>query len=130
MNPDLEKNLVRLRRVSKDLRRGTLSEVDKEWLADCLWKIYEGLPPINVLGIEAGAGQRRAVIDQNHQVDIAMHLVAGLYDKEMGGELSLSEAIEIAAKIHGMKTDTLTRYWHDSDNADLRSVFRNQETYD
>jgi len=130
MNPDLERNLIHLRRVSKDLRRGTLSEVDKEWLADCLWKIYEGLHPINVLGIDAGAGQRRAVIDQNYQVDIAMHLVAGLCDKEMGGGMSLKQAIETAARVSGIKPDTLTRYWHDPDNAHLISVFRDQETYD
>ena len=130
MNPDLEKNLTRLRKVSKDLKRGTLSELDKEWLADCLWKIYEGMKPELVLGIEAGRGQRRETIDQNHQADLAMHLVAGLIDKEFGGELPLNQAIQLAARVYGIKTETLTRYWHDPRKAHLRSVVRNQETYD
>jgi hypothetical protein len=130
MNPDLERNLTRLRRVSKDLRRNTLSDLDKKWLADCLWKIYEGMPPIAVLGLEAGAGQRRAMIEQNHQTNLAMHLVAGLCDKEMGGGMSLTQAIETAARVSGIKPDTLTRYWYDPENVHLRSVFRDQQTYD
>jgi len=130
MNPDLEKNLTRLRKVSKDLKRGTLSELDKEWLADCLWKIYEGAKPELVLGIEAGRGQRRGAIDQNHQIDHAMHFVAGLIDKEMGAGLRLNEAIKMAAKFFIVKPATLTRYWHDPTKAHLRSVVRNQETYD
>jgi hypothetical protein len=130
MNRDLEKNLVRLRKISKDLLRETLTDVDRKWLADCLWKIYEGLDPVVVLGIEAGRGQRREVISRNHDKDLAMHLVSGLQSIEFEDGISLEEAFRIAGKIYGLEPRTLKRYWNDPANAHLRSEFRDHKTYD
>ena len=130
MNRDLEKNLVRLRKISKDLLRETLNDKDREWLADCLWKIYEGLDPVVVLGIEAGRGQRREVISRNHDKDLAMHTVAGLESNEFEEGISLEEAFQIAGKIYDFEPRTLKRYWNDPANAHLRSVWRDHKTYD
>jgi hypothetical protein len=130
MNPDLEKNLIRLRKLSNDLSKNKLSDVEREWLASALRKIYEGADPIEVLGIQAGKGQRRENVDKNHDIDLAMHLVAGLNDKELGGEKTLKESIEFAAKLYGFEIETLTRYWNDKNKKIMQSVIRDGSTYD
>jgi hypothetical protein len=130
MNPDLEKNLVRLRKLSNDLSKNKLSDVEREWLASALRKIYEGADPIEVLGIQAGKGQRRENVDKNHDIDLAMHLVAGLNDKELGGEKTLKESIEFVAKLYGFEIETLTRYWNDKNKKTMQSVIRDDTTYD
>ena len=130
MNPDLEKNLIRLRRISNDLHRNTLSDEDRKWLSQAIFKIYEGIDPYLVLEIEAGRGQRRENTYQNHTIDLAMHLVACLIDTELGGGKTPAEAIEIAAKHFGFKVETLSRYWYDKDNKPMQSVVRDERTYD
>jgi hypothetical protein len=130
MNPDLEKKLIRLRRISNDLYRNTLGDDDREWLSGAIYKIYKGDDPYEIFEIQAGQGQRRENIHRKHVVDLATHLVAGLHDKQFGGGKTLQEAIEIAADAFGMEVDTLKRYWNDSQNKDLRSVFRDESTYD
>ena len=130
MNPDLEKNLIRLRKLSNELSKNKLSDVEREWLASALRKIYEGADPIEVLGIQAGKGQRRENVDKNHDIDLAMHLVAGLNDKELGGEKTLKESIEIVAKLYGFEIETLTRYWNDKNKKTMQSVIRDDSTYD
>ena len=96
----------------------------------CLWKIYEGLDPVVVLGIEAGRGQRREVISRNYDKDLAMHYVAGLQRNDFEDGISLEEAFRIAGKIYGLEPRTLKRYWNDPANAHLRSEFRDHKTYD
>ena len=130
MNPDFEKNLIRLRRISNDLYRNTLGEEDRKWLSQAIFKIYEGIDPHLVLEIEAGKGQRREVVHQNHTVDLAMHLVACLIDKECGGEKTSKEAIKIASTHFGFKYETLARHWYDKNNKAMQSVTRDQKTYD
>lgn len=130
MNPDLEKNLIRLRKLSNELSKNKLSDVEREWLASALRKIYEGADPIEVLGIQAGKGQRRENVDKNHDIDLAMHLVAGLNDKELGGEKTLKESIEIVAELYGFQIETLTRYWNDKNKKTMQSVIRDDSTYD
>ena len=130
MIPDLEKNLIRLRRISNDLHRNTLGDDDREWLSGAIYKIYKGDDPYEIFEIQAGQGQRRENIHRNHNVDIAMHLVACLIDKQDEDEKTLTEAIEIIAPKFGLEVDTLKRYWNDSQNKDLRSVFRDESTYD
>ncbi len=130
MNPDLEKNLIRLRKLSNELSKNKLSDVEREWLASALRKIYEGADPIEVLGIQAGKGQRRENVDKNHDIDLAMHLVAGLNDKELGGEKTLKESIEIVAKLYGFEIETLTRYWNDKNKKPMQSIIRDDSTYD
>jgi len=130
MNSDLEKNLIRLRRISNDLRRNTLSDEDRKWLSQAIFKIYEGIDPHVVLEIEAGRGQRRENTQARHTIDLAMHLVAGLRDKELGAGKTLAEAIEIAANQFGFEIDTLSRYWHDKDKKLMQSVVRDERTYD
>lgn len=130
MNPELEKNLIRLRRISNDLRRNTLSDEDRKWLSQVIFKIYEGIDPHVVLEIEAGRGQRRENTHAKHTIDLAMHLVAGLRDKEWGAGKTLTEAIQIAANIFGLEVHTLSRYWYDKDNKPMQSVVRDERTYD
>ena len=130
MNPDLEKNLIRLRRISNDLSRNSLGDEEREWLSKAIYKIYQGDDPYEIFEIEAGRGQRRENTHRNHVVDLATHLVAGLHDKQLGGGKTLQESIEIAANTFGLEVDTLKRYWNDSQNKDLRSVFRDESTYD
>ena len=130
MNPDLEKNLIRLRRVSNDLHRNTLSDEDRKWLSQVMFKIYEGIDPYLVLEIEAGRGQRRENTHARHTLDIAMHLVAGLRDKELGAGKTLTEAIKIAANQFGLEVATLSRYCHEKDNKPMQSVVRDEHTYD
>lgn len=130
MNPKLNENLVCLRKISVALSRRSLTNKDRVWLAGALWKIYEGIDPNVVFGIEAGRGQRREVAYRNHYTDLALHLVAGLCDKELGGGKSLDEALQIAAEAFGLNVETLRRYWDDPKNKNLRSVTRNGETYD
>jgi hypothetical protein len=130
MNRNLDKNLIRLRRISNDLYRNTLGDEDREWLRQALFKIYEGIDPYLVLEIEAGRGQRRENTHSKHTVDLAMHLVACLRDKDMGAGKTLKEAVEIAAKNFGLEVDTLTRYWNDKNNKAMQSVTRDQSTYD
>ena len=43
MNSDLEKKLIRLRRISNDLYRNTLGDEDRNWLSQAIFKIYEGI---------------------------------------------------------------------------------------
>jgi hypothetical protein len=130
MNPDFEKNLIRLRRISNDLYRNTLGEEDRKWLSQAIFKIYEGIDPYLVLEIEADKGQRREVVHQNHTIDLAMHLVACLIDKEYGGEKTSKEAIEIASTRFGLKYETLARHWYDKNNKAMQSVIRDEKTYD
>jgi hypothetical protein len=130
MNPDLDKNLTRLRRISNDLHRNTLSDEDRKWLSQAIFKIYEGIDPYLVLEIEAGKGQRRENTHAKHTIDLAMHLVAGLNDKELGAGKTLTEAIEIAANQFGLEINTLSRYWYDKNNKHMQSVVRDERTYD
>ena len=130
MNSDLEKNLIRLRRISSGLCRNTLTKEEREWLSEAIYKIYQGADPYEIFEIQAGQGQKRENIHRKHVVDLATHLVAGLYDKQLGGGKTLQESIEIAADTFGLGVDTLKRYWNDSQNKDLRSVFRDESTYD
>ena len=130
MNPDLEKNLIRLRRISNDLYRNTLSDEDRKWLSQVIFKIYEGIDPYLVLEIEAGKGQRREVVHQNHNVDLAMHLVACLIDSDHGGGKTPTEAIKFVANRFGIKIETLSRYWYEKKNKSMQSVMRYGTTYD
>ena len=130
MNSDLEKKLIRLRRISNDLYRNTLGDEDRNWLSQAIFKIYEGIDPYLVLEIEAGKGQRREVVHQNHTVDLAMHLVACLIDKEGGGEKTPTEAIKFVANRFGIKIETLSRYWYEKKNKSMQSVMRDESTYD
>jgi hypothetical protein len=130
MNPDLDKNLSRLRRISNDLYRNTLSDEDRKWLSQAIFKVYEGIDPYLVLEIEANRGQRRENTHARHNIDLAMHLVAGLHDKEFGVGKTLTEAIEIAASQFGLEIKTLSRYWYDKDNKPMQSVVRDESTYD
>ncbi len=130
MNSDLEKNLIRLRRISNDLYRNTLSDEDRKWLSQAIFKIYEGIDPYLVLEITAGRGQRRENTHQNHNIDLALHLVACLIDTDLGGGKTQTEAIEIAATHFGFKAETLSRYWYDKDNKPMQSVMRDGRTYD
>jgi hypothetical protein len=130
MNSDLEKNLIRLRRISNDLFRNSLGDAEREWLSKAIYKIYQGDDPYEVFEIEAGRGQRRENTHRNHLVDLAMHLAAGLHDKQFGGGKTLQESIEIAADTFGLEVDTLKRYWNDNQNKYLRSVNRDGDTYD
>lgn len=130
MNPDLEKNLIRLRRISNDLHRNTLSDEDRKWLSQVMFKIYEGTDPYLVLEIEAGRGQRRENTHARHTLDLAMHLVAGLRDNELGAGKTLTEAIKIAANQFGFEVETLTRYWNDRQNRTMQSIYRDSSTYD
>ncbi len=129
MNSDLEKNLTRLRRFSNDLYRNTLSEEDRKWLSQAIFKIYEGIEPYLVLEIEAGQGQRRQAVHQNHNVDLAMHLVACLIDTDYGGCMTLTEAIKFVANRFEIKIKTLSRYWYDKKNKSMQSVIRDESTY-
>ena len=52
MNPDLEKNLIRLRPISSDLKRNTVCDEDRIWLAEALYKIYEGADAILITNDE------------------------------------------------------------------------------
>ncbi len=130
MNPDLEKNLIRLRRISNDLDRDTLNDHDCKWLSQVIFKIYEGIDPYLVLEIEAGRGQRRENTHARHTIDLAMHLVAGFHDKEFGAGKTLTESIEIAANLFGLEIKTLSRYWYDKDHKPMKSVVRDESTYD
>ena len=130
MNPDLEKNLIRLRRISNDLYRNTLSDEDRKWLSQVIFKIYEGIDPYLVLEIEAGKGHRREVVHQNHNVDLAMHLVACLIDSDHGGGKTPTEAIKFVANRFGIKIETLSRYWYEKKNKSMQSVMRYGTTYD
>jgi hypothetical protein len=130
MNSELEKNLIRLRRLSSGLYKNTLTKEEREWLSEAIYKIYQGADPNEIFELQAGQGQRRENIHRKHVVDLATHLVAGLHDKQLGGGKTLQEAIEIAADTFGMEVDTLKRYWNDSQNKDLQSVFRDESTYD
>lgn len=130
MNPDLKKNLIRLRKLSNDLSKNKLGDLDREYLASALRKIYEGDDPIEVFEIQAGKGQRRENIDKNHTIDLAMHLVAGLHDEELGGGKTLKESIEIVARLYGFEIETLTRYWNDKNKKRMQSIIRDDSTYD
>jgi hypothetical protein len=130
MNSDLEKNLIRLRRISNDLHRNTLGDDDREWLSEAIYKIYKGDDPYEIFEIQAGQGQRRENIHRKHVVDLASHLVAGLHDKQLGGGKTLQEAIEIAADTFGLEVDTLKRYWYEKKNKSMQSVMRDESTYD
>jgi len=130
MNPDLENNLIRLRRISNDVYRNTLSDQDRKWLSQAIFKIYQGIDPYLVFEIQAGRGQRRENTHARHTVDLAMHLISGLRDQESGAGKTLSEAIEIAANQFGLEIETLARYWYDKDNKAMQSIFRGHDTYD
>ncbi len=130
MNSDLENNLIRLRRISNDLHRNTLGDEDRGWLSEAIYKIYQGEDPYEIFELQAGKGQRRDNTHSKHTLDLAMHFVAGLRDKELGADKTLKEAIEIAAKYFGFEVDTLTRYWNNKKNKAMQSVIRGESTYD
>ncbi len=130
MNPDLEKNLIRLRQISNDLKRNTVCDEDRIWLAEALYKIYEGADANFILDIEGGRGQRRENTHRNHMIDLAMHYAAGLHEKKLGGGKAVKESIEIASKMFGLEVNTLKRYWHDKNKKPMQSVIRDDSTYD
>jgi hypothetical protein len=130
MNPDLEKNLIRLRQISNDLKRNKICDEDRIWLAEALYKIYEGADANFILDIEGGRGQRRENTHRNHMIDLAMHYAAGLHDKELGGDKTVKESIEIASKKFGLEINTLKRYWNDNNKKTMQSIIRDDSTYD
>jgi hypothetical protein len=91
-----------LRQISNDLKRNTVCDEDRIWLAEALYKIYEGADANFILDIEGGRGQRRENTHRNHMIDLAMHYAAGLHEKKLGGGKTVKESIEIASKIFGL----------------------------
>lgn len=99
----LELAQYRLRVIANNLERGIeLSQVDKSFLVESLWKIGRGEDANIVFSIKAKRGERKtaAQIAKRDKLRMVMAWIAAAIapENEFGSGMSLDKAIEAAAK--------------------------------